>query len=76
MAHGKFHGPWKFPWAALFHLGRAVNATQPPPGNLLRDLAFVFFQAVVFEVYPAYIYFGYIVIWFGGPKTNKPTTCQ
>ena len=24
MAHGKFHGPCKFPWAALFHLGRAV----------------------------------------------------
>ena len=24
MAHGKFHGQWKFPWVALFHLGRAV----------------------------------------------------
>ena len=28
MAHGKFHGPWKFPWAALFHLGRAVGHDQ------------------------------------------------
>ena len=55
------------------HLTKSFeNATQPPPGNLLRDLAFVFFQAVV---YPVYVYFGYIVIWLG-PKTNKPTNCQ
>ena len=59
------------------HLTKSFkNETHPPPGNLLQDLAFVFFQAVGFEVYPAYVSFGYTVIWFGGPKTNKPTTCQ
>ena len=28
MAPGKFHGPWKFPWAALFHPGRAVRVNR------------------------------------------------
>ena len=50
MAHGKFHGPWKFPWAALFHLGRAVNKSisEQTPMFMLSKLSVFNWERISF----------------------------